>query len=1309
MKFRKVNTQQNFAELETVVLDFWKKNNIFEKQVESRPEDNKYVFYDGPPFITGLPHYGHLLGSISKDIIPRYFAMKGKRVERVWGWDCHGLPIENKVEKKLELKNRRDIEELGIDKFVAECYAYTREVSSEWDWYVEKIGRWADMDRAYKTMDQDYMETVMWVFKELYKKDLIYEGVRTSLFCTRCGTPVSNFEIAMDNSYTEMEDPGITAKFKLIESPHQTDDIPLYMLAWTTTPWTLPSNRGLVVEENGNYLIIRRKVKSVEQKGSSAFIYDPKKEKFLNIVWNKDKPLGIRNLTQGESLDGESTEESILRVITQETGFTDLKIVKKLGSNQESFYNNLNSVQRKNYDVFLVELESGRQQKITSEDAKNYSIDWMTKSDLVDGLTYKTHKKFAKLVEQHYEGENVEEIHLEQNPKLDDEFIEDIILGKDRAESVLKDMEYEVVKEVKGKDLTGVGYESHFDFFPPNEKDFKIYSYEGMVSADEGVGIVHSAPGFGEVDTEMGRETGLTIMMTVDDEGKFISTAGQYAGIFYKTANRFIVEDLQNMNLVFDYDAITHRFPYCYRCETPLIQKAQSSWFINVQKIKQNLIKNNEEINWVPEHIKDGRFGKGLETAPDWGISRSRYWGTPMPIWEAKDSDGNIVERVIIGSRDELMDRNDEITKIVFVRHGDYDESDMNGDLDEMGLTKARKLIETLKDVDPDVILSSSMKRCLQTIDPFSKSRDMNIVLDERFGSVERRKQLESLTGKFTIPNLEKIGNEKLEQLLSEILEQDKKSILDVYEQHKGKTVVIVTHHEVIASVRKILEGGQLFTYMKNLTPKGGIFTTYMYNGKLLDLHRPVIDDVVLKGDKVDELHRVSETLDVWMESASMPYAQKHYPFENKEDVESNFPADYISEYIAQTRAWFYVMHVISTALFDSNSFKNCVVSGVIMGNDGRKMSKSFGNYPDPKGVLEQYGGDALRMYLLSTPLLKGENVDIDEKAIKGQLRDFTLPLWNVLSFFETYANINNWDPQSRIENSDNLLDNWINARLDELIDSVNTKLNEYDIPGATKQLPEFLMDLSKWYVRRSRDRFRDGDNEALSTLHKVLVEFAKVIAPFTPFLAEEMYQILAVDSGFGQTESVHLEIIPDVDKEELESNRKLLDKMKLVRSITGLGQSIRADNGLKVRQPLSTLFVNKQLDSWMEEIVKEELNIKSIKFTDTFPNGEKFFVNEDTTIELEIVIDANLTQELIDEGFVRELVRNIQDIRKKKGLKLGEEVPMSIWSEDENIQKIIIDNLNTLSKDINASEVKLANTDGEKISVNGSEVVVSL
>ncbi|PJA86496.1 MAG: isoleucine--tRNA ligase, partial [Candidatus Moranbacteria bacterium CG_4_9_14_3_um_filter_42_9] len=581
---------KTIQQLEDEVIAFWKANKIFEKSVEQRSKDNLYVFYDGPPFISGLPHYGHLLGSIAKDVIPRYQAMKGKRVERVWGWDAHGLTVENKVQKKLGIKNRRDIETYGLEKFIQECYKYTSEVSAEWQWYVDKIGRWVDMEHAYKTIDQNYMESVMWAFKQLYDKGLIYEGVRTSLFCPTCGTPVSNFEIAMDNSYKDYEDPAITVAFN-VTSEGKFKGVNL--LAWTTTPWTIPSNRGLVVDETAEY----------------------------------------------------------------------------------------------------VEVET-------------------------------TDKRY--------------------------------IAAKARANVVFSGLEHKIIATFLGKELVGLSYAPIYDFYAGNDKDFHVYSYPGMVNMDDGTGIVHSAPGFGEIDTEMGNAVGLTLMFSIDDEGKFKQgEAGEnpFAGMYYSKVNPVIIEDLQQKDALFKNEKIIHRIPFHDRCETLLIQKAQSSWFVSVSKLKTQLIENNKDINWVPKHLKEGRFKIGVEQAPDWCISRSRFWATPMPVWKSEDG---------------------------------------------------------------DLIVSGSVA------------------------------EIEQLSGQ-----------------------------------------------------------------------------------KVIDLHRPYIDNITItKNEKIYK--RVPDVLDSWFEAGSMPYAQIHYPFENQAKFEKNFPGDYIVEYIAQVRAWFYVMHVLSTALFEKNSFKNVVSTGVM-------------------------------------------------------------------------------------------------------------------------------------------------------------------------------------------------------------------------------------------------------------------------------------------------------------------------------------------------------------------------------------------
>ncbi len=704
--FKSVDSKPDFSKLEEKILEFWKKNKTFEKSIEQRPESQAYSFYDGPPFVTGTPHYGTLLSSIAKDLVPRFWSMKGKRIRRVWGWDCHGLPIENKVENKLGLKSRKDIEKIGIKKFIEECHNYVATASPEWQWYIDHIGRWVDFENSYKTMDKDYMETVIWVFKQIYDKGLIYKGKRVSLFCPRCSTPVSNFEIAMDNSYAMMEDPAITIKFNVLKDEKSQallsklpENVNLFILAWTTTPWTLPSNSALAIDEKEDYWVVKGK------------------------------------------------EEKDLYVLAKE----------------------------RTEDVF----------------------------------------------------------------------------GKDACQKVL---------QVKGKELVGLSYKPLYGFFEnPKDKDnFKVFATD-FVSMEEGTGVVHMAPGFGEEDTKAGKEHNLSMFEAVNDEGKFIDKVKKWAGVYVKKADSEIIADLKKRGLLFKEEKITHSYPFCWRCKTPLIYKAQSAWFLNVQQLKKLLLESNEDINWVPEHFKHGRFALGIKDAPDWCISRTRYWATPMPVWQCSCG-----ERKVVGS----------------------------------------------------------------------------------------------------VAEIEKLSGKKVE-----------------------------------------------------------------------DLHRPYIDEFIFKCSKCGgKMTRVKEVLDCWMESGSMPYGERHYPFENKKAFEESFPADFISEYVAQTRAWFYVMHVISNALFKTNCFKNVVVTGVVMGNDGRKMSKSFKNYPDPKKTLERYGGDALRFYLMESQLLSAENLNVAEEGIRDSLKMVLLPLWNCYKYFLIYANLDNFKTTVKKPNPDEILDQWILTRLKEFI-----------------------------------------------------------------------------------------------------------------------------------------------------------------------------------------------------------------------------------------------------------------------------------
>ncbi|MFA4826876.1 MAG: isoleucine--tRNA ligase [Candidatus Shapirobacteria bacterium] len=897
-KFPALPQNLNLPALEEEIIKFWKDRKIFEKSVEERSADNTYTFYDGPPFITGSPHHGSLLPSIAKDVIPRYWTMKGKKVKRVWGWDCHGLPAENKVEERLGLKSKKDIEQIGIRKYIDECYSYVQNVSQEWPWYIDHIGRWVDIEHAYKTMDLNYMESVMWAFSELYKKGLIYKGRRISLYCPRCGTPLSNFEIAMDNSYKEVEDPAISIKFKLKSRN-------AYILAWTTTPWTLPGNLALAVNKNEIYVEI-----------------------------------SVKN--------------------------------------------------------------------------------------------------------------------------------ENVILAKTRLDTVLSGQDFQTIKEFKGQELVGLSYEPLYGFFEVTPTDYKIY-HADFVSMTEGTGIVHVAPGFGEDDYNFGKENKLSIIDHVDDEGKIVEKVTPFANLFVKKADPLVIEDLKTRNLIFKEEKITHNYPFCYRCGTPLIYKSQTAWYLNVQSIKDSMKQTNQKINWVPEHIKNGRFGQGIETAPDWCLSRSRYWASPIPVWEC-----------------------------------------------DCGF---------------------------------------------RF-----------------VPN--------------SIAELESKS-------------------------------GQ----------------------KITNLHKPDIDEVVIKCDKCGKtVHRIPEVLDCWFESGSMPFAERHYPFENKDRFKKEFPSDYIVEYIGQTRGWFYTLHVLSNSLFQSESFQNCIVTGVIMGTDGRKMSKLYKNYPDPKMVIQKYGGDAYRLYLMGSVVMLGENINIDEKEFEEKVKNILLPLWNSFKYFVTYANLYNFTPKLEQQTSTNILDQWIQNQTDDLINNISSELEKYNIPNATRLIEPFVNDLSRWFIRQSRDRFATGDKEALQTLWQVLVQFSLATAPIIPFITEYFWQSLVIPFNPKAPESIHLSSYPRNNKYD----QKLNSDMKLVQEICEQGNMLRKTNQISTRQPLAklTISTNQKLDLSNEllEIIKNEINIKTIEIVKSDNN-------------LTITLDTNLTPKLKAEGDSRDLIRQIQSLRKENQLDLKDKI----------------------------------------------------
>ncbi len=991
--YKPVDPKVSFPKMEERILKYWKDNRIFERSIEQRDGNEEFVFYDGPPFATGLPHFGHFVPGTIKDIIPRYQTMKGYKVSRRFGWDCHGLPVEYEMEKELGISGKKAIEDYGIAKFNESCRSIVLRYTKEWESIITRLGRWVDFEDDYKTMEPDYMESIWWVVKSLWDKGYMYEGHYILPYCPRCSTVLSNHELNL-GGYKDVHDPAITVKFAKKGDPNT------YFLAWTTTPWTLPSNLALAVGADVDYVKVK------------------------------------------------------------------------------------------------------------------------------DG----------------------------------DEFF---ILAEARLEAYYKSAdEYEIVERYKGSELVGQKYEPLFKYFADAEKNgaFVVMSAD-YVTTEDGTGIVHTAPGFGEDDYNTCKGTGIPTICPIDDECRFTSEVADYENRFVKDCDKDIIKALREEGKLVKRDNYLHAYPHCWRCDSPLIYRAVSSWFVDISKVKDKMLASNEQILWVPSHLQKGRFGKWLEGARDWAISRNRFWGNPIPVWKCSDCD----EMICIGSRSEL-------------------------------------------------------------------------------------------------------------------------------EEKSGK--------------------------------------------KPEDLHKHFVDEIEIDCKCGGKMHRIPDVLDCWFESGSMPYAQNHYPFENKEHFEQNFPANFISEGLDQTRGWFYTLTILASALFEKPAFEKVIVNGLVLAEDGKKMSKSARNYSDPVDVINQFGADALRLFLMNSSVVHAEDLKYSDDGVLDILKSIIIPLWNAYSFFVTYANLDKAQPSSAPKDPDNPLDKWILSEAEKLVFEVTRQLDAYELHKAIKPILNFIDLLNNWYIRRSRRRFwrseNDSDKEqAYQTLYTVLMKLVTVASPFIPFVTDEIYMNLKAEGG---ADSVHLADWPEYD--ESKRDTALEHKMAVTRQAVSMGRALRSMHSLKTRQPLKALNLVTRNDNEkivlreMEDIIAEELNVKEVIFRDNEeelveysakanfkvlgkqlgPNmktaaaaiaelkpteiqslldgatlsldlsfGTIDLTEESVVIQrhekenmkvlnegsLTIALDSEMTEELVQEGIVRDIVRSVQNMRKDRDLDVSDRIILSLYGSD--------------------------------------------
>lgn len=1412
--FPPVNPKVRFPELEKEILEFWRKERIFQRSIDERNKENSFTFYDGPPFATGLPHYGHILAGIIKDVIPRYQTMRGHRVERRFGWDCHGLPIENIKEKELGISGKKQIEEYGIAKFNEDCRSIVMRYAHDWRALVERTGRWVDMDNDYKTMDASYMESVWWVFKQLWDKELVYQGNKVVPYCYRCSTALSNFEAGSE--YKDRQDPALTVKFKLKGEENT------YVLAWTTTPWTLPSNLALAVDPDETYYKIQNRHPADTQNPNVTRISEPVYFIASENFWSRP-PVG---------------------------------------------------------EPWFYEQFSRRDQQISYKDEQG----------------------------------------------------NDVVVPAAN------------VQAIKGSKLVGKSYEPLFPYFKDQPNAFQIIPGD-FIDKQEGTGVVHMAPAYGEDDYNACKQAGIEMVNPVDAMGNFTQEVPDFVGQNVHEAKKNIIDALKGRDAIFEDKTLQHSYPHCWRCDTPLIYRAVPTWYVAVTKLKEQLLKNNAQTKWVPETMRDGRFGKWLEGARDWAVSRSRYWGAPLPIWQCQDCG----KTEALGSMEELfMKVPERIAKLVLVRHGESTKQTLGINaaadtealpLTEKGQEQAREFRDSFAGEPFDAVYCSPMLRTRQTVEGLGE-----VKIDDRLREISKGKwegirkddpAYVEATQRFAAMDVD----EKVSHVWGDTGESDTMLaertaafLQDALSDAAGKKIVVCSHSAPMRLMIKALRGldwEEFYRKRDLLTIKPGKSVTIyvdMETGREFDLHKHVVDElswkcgctsekgkvffvrhghseknvqrvasrsvedilpltangeaqayqaaeqlkdakisriissrvfrarqtaeiiastigieieyddrlletdmgsleggscdteayqkameastadpsvafpgggesyndmrkrmrevyddirkkypdenvlIVSHGDTLYVLdqelkghwpvdwskealeknypkyataydlpasdgimRRVPEVLDCWFESGSMPYAQEHYPFEHRNKFEANFPANFIAEGQDQTRGWFYTLMVLSTALFDKPAFRNVIVNGIVLAEDGKKMSKKLKNYPDPAIVMEQYGADAMRWYLMASPAVSANDLRFSEKGVDEVVKSVLLPLWNAYSFFVTYANIDGWQPDGRETKPSNPLDQWILSELQVCITRMTEALDGYDLAAATKPVLDFIDGLTNWYIRRSRRRFwkseNDGDKaQAYATLYRVLTTLTKLTAPFIPFISEEIHKGLNAEG-----DSVHLMDWPKVDATLI--NNQLVRETKAVREIVSAALSLRAQHNLKIRQPLSLvkIAVGPELERALEKyegLFREEINVKKVVYDNIVllrnPSiianakilGKRLGKEMQTVIRMGkegnyqktndgvIISDGNgnewalstgeyevryssggtnqiitdhgyvvslettLTPELEREGIARELVRTIQDLRKEADYGVSDRILIGLTGVNDQVER---------------------------------------